>query len=84
MAFLGEDSWKSGLNPQTLNKITILEKHRDGLKSELAKKSYNFDIMSQALEKEKRKVNTRLELARKIWIRAGNLLFSNPRAFYTS
>ena len=56
MAFLSEDSWKSGLNPQQLNKIALLEKHRDGLKNELAKKSYNHDILQQGLDKEKRKV----------------------------
>ena len=57
MAFLSEDSWKSGLNPQQLNKIALLEKHRDGLKNELAKKSYNHDILQQGLDKEKRKVD---------------------------
>ena len=56
MAFLSEDSWKTGLNPQQLNKIALLEKHRDGFKNELAKKSYNHDILQQGLDKEKRKV----------------------------
>ena len=56
MAFFGEESWKSGLNPQQLNKIGMIEKHRDSLKNELAKKSYNYDILQQTLEKEKRKV----------------------------
>ena len=34
----------------------MLEKHRDGLKNELAKKSYNHDIVQQGFDKEKRKV----------------------------
>ena len=54
MAFMGEDSWKSGLGPQQLSKIAQLEKHRDTFKTELAKKTYNFDILQQALDKEKR------------------------------
>ena len=56
MAFLSEDSWKTGLNPQQLNKIALVEKQRDGFKNELAKKSYNHDILQQGLDKEKRKV----------------------------
>ena len=47
---------KSDLSPQQLNKIALLEKHRDGLKNELAKKSYNHDIVQQGFDKEKRKV----------------------------
>ena len=62
MAFLSEDSWKSGLNPQQLNKIALLEKHRDGLKNELAKKSYNHDIIQQGLDKEKRKVGNAVQI----------------------
>ena len=57
MAFMGEDSWKSGLSAAQLAKISTLENQRDGFKSELAKKAYNFDILQQNLEKEKRKVS---------------------------
>ena len=49
---------KSGHSPQQLNKIALLEKHRDGLKNELAKKSYNHDIVQQGFDKEKRKVGS--------------------------
>ena len=52
-----EDSWKSGLSASQLAKISQLENQRDGFKSELAKKAYNFDILQQNLEKEKRKVS---------------------------
>ena len=50
MAFLSEDSWKTGLNPQQLNKIALVEKQRDGFKNELAKKVtimtfYNKDLI---------------------------------------
>ena len=62
MAFMSEDSWKTGLSPSQLNKIAVVEKHRDGLKQELAKKNYNFDILQQALDKEKRKVRPFLEI----------------------
>ena len=58
MAFMGEDSWKSGLSAAQIAKISTLENQRDGFKSELAKKAYNFDILQQNLEKEKRKVNS--------------------------
>lgn len=58
MAFMGEDSWKSGLSPLQLNKINALEKQRDALDKELTKKSYNFDILQQAHDKEKRKVSS--------------------------
>ena len=54
---MGEDSWKSGLSSSQLAKISQLENQRDGFKSELAKKAYNFDILQQNLEKEKRKVS---------------------------
>lgn len=57
MAFMGEDSWKSGLTAAQLAKIAQVENQRDGFKSELAKKAYNFDILQQNLEKEKRKVS---------------------------
>ena len=57
MAFMGEDSWKSGLSAAQIAKISALENQRDGFKSELAKKAYNFDILQQNLEKEKRKVS---------------------------
>lgn len=57
MAFMGEDSWKSGLSAAQIAKISTLENQRDGFKSELAKKAYNFDILQQNLEKEKRKVS---------------------------
>lgn len=57
MAFMGEDCWKSGLSAAQLAKISTLENQRDGFKSELAKKAYNFDILQQNLEKEKRKVS---------------------------
>ena len=54
---MGEDSWKSGLSAAQIAKISTLENQRDGFKSELAKKAYNFDILQQNLEKEKRKVS---------------------------
>ena len=56
MAFLAEDSWKTGLSAAQLAKITLIEKQRDGLKSELNKKCLNYDILNQSYEKEKRKV----------------------------
>ena len=60
MAFLAEDSWKTGLSAAQLAKITLIEKQRDGLKSELNKKCLNYDILNQSFEKEKRKVRIRI------------------------
>ncbi len=60
MAFMGEDCWKSGLNPHQLAKIATIEKQRDVFKSELTKKSMNYDILQQNLDKEKRKVGSTL------------------------
>ena len=63
---MGEDSWKSGLSSSQLAKISQLENQRDGFKSELAKKAYNFDILQQNLEKEKRKVSLKSKKAKKL------------------
>ena len=60
MAFLAEDSWKTGLSAAQLAKITLIEKQRDGLKSELNKKCLNYDILNQSFEKEKRKVRIKI------------------------
>ena len=60
MAFLAEDSWKTGLSAAQLAKITLIEKQRDGLKSELNKKCLNYDILNQTFEKEKRKVRIKI------------------------
>ena len=56
MAFMSEDTWKSGLSAAQLAKITLIERQRDSLKSELNKKCLNFDMLTQSFEKEKLKV----------------------------
>jgi hypothetical protein len=60
MAFMGEDCWKSGLSAFQLTKISQIEKQRDAWKTDLSKKSINFDILQQTLDKEKRRVSLKL------------------------
>ena len=57
MAFMGEESWKSGLTGFQLTKISDLETQLAKLKKERGEKSMQVEILQQTIEKQKRKVS---------------------------
>ena len=56
MAFMGDESWKSGLSGYQLSKVTDLEGQLTRTKKERAEKLMQLEILQQTLEKQKRKV----------------------------
>ena len=57
MAFMGQDSWKSGLPSSALTKIEELESKADKLNRERMQRTRMVETLEQALEKQKKKVS---------------------------
>jgi hypothetical protein len=57
MAFLGEESWKSGLSSLQQMKVSDLEAQLSRTKKEKSEKVMQVEMLQQTLDKQKRKVN---------------------------